>query len=167
MNVATRRSNPWRILFGIMGNFLSQGLTPGRLAITLSVGLAIGCFPLLGITTILCGLVAIAFRLNLPAIQAGNYLALPLQILLFVPFGRLGERMFRAPRLPVSPRTWLSMTRSSPDQTARLLLSWQYHAIAAWLLFFPVFTVVAALLLRPLLDRILLRMARRRALPAG
>jgi hypothetical protein len=71
--------------------WLRQGISPRRLALTLSLGLAIGCFPVVGIPTALCALLAVAFGLNLPAIQAANYAVMPLQLALIVPFVRLGR----------------------------------------------------------------------------
>jgi uncharacterized protein (DUF2062 family) len=71
--------------------WLSQGISPRRLALTLALGFAIGCIPVVGIPTILCATVALALRLNLPAIQAANYAAMPLQLALIVPFMRLGR----------------------------------------------------------------------------
>ena len=73
--------------------WMSQGISPQRLAVTLSLGFAIGCIPVVGIPTLLCSALALALRLNLPAIQAANYVAMPLQLLLIVPFVRLGGRL--------------------------------------------------------------------------
>jgi uncharacterized protein (DUF2062 family) len=74
--------------------WLRMGVSPQRLALTLALGFAIGCLPLVGVTTALCALVAIALRLNLPAIQAANYAAIPLQLILIVPLMRMGRWMF-------------------------------------------------------------------------
>lgn len=71
-----------------------MGISPQRLALTLALGFAIGCLPFVGITTAICVLVAFALRLNLPAIQAANYAAMPLQLMLIVPFVRMGRWMF-------------------------------------------------------------------------
>src|SRR5208282_6377489 len=70
--------------------WLRQGISPRRLALTLALGFAIGCIPVVGIPTVLCSALALALRLNLPAIQAANYVAMPLQLALIVPFVRLG-----------------------------------------------------------------------------
>jgi uncharacterized protein (DUF2062 family) len=74
--------------------WLRQGLSPPRLAFTLALGFAIGCIPLVGTTTVVCAALALAFRLNMPAIQAANYAAMPLQLILIVPFVRLGRWVF-------------------------------------------------------------------------
>src|ERR1035441_3975205 len=74
--------------------WLRQGISPRRLALTLALVLAIGCIPGLGIPTAVCAVLAIALRLNLPAIQAANYAVMPLQLLLIMPFVRLGGWLF-------------------------------------------------------------------------
>jgi uncharacterized protein (DUF2062 family) len=74
--------------------WLRQGISPQRLALTLALGFAIGCIPLLGVPTLICAILAMSLRLNQPAIQAANYAAMPLQLLLIVPFMRLGKWMF-------------------------------------------------------------------------
>jgi uncharacterized protein (DUF2062 family) len=74
----------------IMALWLQQGISPRRLALTLALGFAIGCIPVVGIPTLVCAALALTLRLNLPAIQAANYAVMPLQLLLIVPFVRLG-----------------------------------------------------------------------------
>jgi uncharacterized protein (DUF2062 family) len=75
-------------------SWLRHGISPQRLALTLALGFAIGCIPVLGVTTALCVVVALGLRLNFPAIQAANWAAAPLQLVLIVPFVRLGGRLF-------------------------------------------------------------------------
>ncbi len=70
---------------------LKQGVEPSRLSLALTSGIIIGVFPILGIATIACTAVAALYRLNLPAIQLANYLAFPMQIILFFPFLYIGE----------------------------------------------------------------------------
>jgi len=74
--------------------WLRQGISPRRLALTLALGFAIGCIPVVGVTTAICVVVATSLRLNFPAIQAANWVAMPLQVALIVPFVRLGGRLF-------------------------------------------------------------------------
>jgi uncharacterized protein (DUF2062 family) len=74
-------------------NLLLEGISPQRLALTLALGFVLGCIPLVGIPTGLCAILALVFRLNLPAIQAANYAAMPFQIALLVPLVRLGGKM--------------------------------------------------------------------------
>jgi uncharacterized protein (DUF2062 family) len=132
-------------------HLLRHGLTAESLALSLALGIGLSCFPVLGTTTILCTIVALAFRLNLPAIQVGNYLALPLQLILFLPFLRLGERLLHAPKMPLSPEQLVAMAKADPNRTMRLLLAGQWHAIVGWLVVAPAMTLILALALRPLM----------------
>src|ERR1700761_4613071 len=80
--------------------WLMEGISPQRLALTLALGFVLGCIPLVGIPTGLCFLLAMAFRLNQPAIQAANYAAMPFQLALIVPFVRLGSKLTPAATHP-------------------------------------------------------------------
>jgi len=146
-----------RSLIARLLHLLRQGFTPRKLALSLALGIGLSCFPIFGTTTILCTIVALAFRLNLPAIQVGNYLALPLQLALFVPLMRLGERIMRAPRMPLSPEQLLAMAKTHPDQAVHLLLSGQWHAILGWLVIAPGVVLLSFLIAQPLMKLMLMR----------
>ena len=88
------QSLPLRLFVRLRNEFLKNGRSPGKLALTLALGVTIGILPVVWGTTILCAVVAILFRLNPVGIQAVNYLVYPLQLAMFVPFFRLGERIF-------------------------------------------------------------------------
>ncbi|HKL07174.1 MAG TPA: DUF2062 domain-containing protein [Bacteroidales bacterium] len=75
-------------------NFLKEGLSPEKLALSVALGITIGIIPVLGITTIMCALVAVIFRINMPAIQLINYFVYPLQLILFIPFLKMGAFIF-------------------------------------------------------------------------
>jgi uncharacterized protein (DUF2062 family) len=97
--------------------WLGQGISPRRLALTLALGFAIGCIPVIGIPTVLCATVALALRLNFPAIQAANYAAMPLQLALIVPFMRLGR--------------WLIASESSRAGDPPALFSLRFFDVAS------------------------------------
>lgn len=101
--VAAAPESWWRrrALAPIIGQ-LKQGTTPKLIAMTISAGLVIGVFPILGSTTLLCGIFAVALRLNQPVIQLVNYLVYPLQIALLFPFYRAGEKLFQQPPVPIA-----------------------------------------------------------------
>lgn len=118
-------------------SWLRQGISPRRLALTLALGFAIGCIPMVGVTTLLCFLVAYALRLNFPIIQAANWTAAPLQVVLIVPFMRLGGRLpgftsgralHSAALLHGSPMAFLAQMGGLAGQA---LLAWFVIAIPA------------------------------------
>ena len=124
--------------------WLSQGISPLRLALTLALGFAIGCIPVVGIPTVLCAALALALRLNLPAIQAANYVAMPLQLALIVPFVRLGGRItawtvFAPSTRFLVPRTFehlsaLNLAARMSGLAGQALLAWLIAAVPAVLL---------------------------------
>jgi uncharacterized protein (DUF2062 family) len=73
---------------------LKQGLGPKELAVSISVAILFGVFPIYGTTTIILAFLAIRMRLNMPIMMAVSYLLTPVQILLIIPFVRLGESLF-------------------------------------------------------------------------
>ncbi|MBB6461353.1 DUF2062 domain-containing protein [Flammeovirga kamogawensis] len=75
-------------------NLLREGLTPNKLAWSFAIGLLIGSSPLLGFCTWLCILAAFVFKLNQLAIQVANYVVYPLQIIVIVPYIKLGASWF-------------------------------------------------------------------------
>jgi len=72
-------------------HLLKGGITPRKIVLSITIGVALGVIPIPGATTILCTIAAISFGLNLPAIQLANYLVYPLQIILLMPFSRSAQ----------------------------------------------------------------------------
>lgn len=77
--------------------FLNEGITPKKLALTLSIGICFGIIPFFGINTLLLTIIAIILRLNLISIQVINYSVYSLQILLYIPFLKAGQWLFNGP----------------------------------------------------------------------
>lgn len=116
--------------------WLAQSISPRRLALTLALGFAIGCIPVIGIPTVLCATIALALRLNLPAIQVANYAAMPLQLALIVPFMRLGRWLVPAEStrfsLPLALRLpALNIASNMGRMAGQALLAWLLVAIPA------------------------------------
>ncbi|MES2733396.1 MAG: DUF2062 domain-containing protein [Bacteroidota bacterium] len=83
-------------------SFLSQGVTPQKLSLTIALGVIIGMLPIFGIASLICAFLAFSLRLNMAAIQLTHYAATPLQVLLLVPFIRIGGLFFNQPPLNFS-----------------------------------------------------------------
>ena len=106
-------------------------------------------FTLVGSTTILCGIAAIVFRLNLPAIQLVNYMVYPLQLILLIPFFHLGNLLFRKEPFPLSAQELITLLRSDLWGSIRSFWNTTLHAIVAWLLVgLPSFLILHFILLR-------------------
>lgn len=139
---------------------LRMGASPRSLAWSIAIGLVVGVNPLLGSTTLVSLTIAVAFGLNVVASQLANHAAWPLEMVLVVPFIRLGARVFRTGPLPMSPHVFLLAARSTPMALIRQLWVWEWHALMVWAAIAVVATPAIALALTPLLQRIRTRVQR-------
>ena len=133
--------------------FLKQGMSPRRLALCVAIGVMVGNIPILGVSTILCTLIALAFRLNLPAIQAVQAAMAPSQVLLIIPFVRLGEWMLRAPPQPLSIKAAAALIAAGIVPAVCELWGAILHAGFAWLLIAPLAGYLLYKSLTPLFER--------------
>jgi uncharacterized protein (DUF2062 family) len=131
---------------------LLRGISPRKLALTFTLGFIVGILPLVWGTSLLCAILALRFGLNQACIQAANFLACPVQILLFLPFYRIG--------------TWIipeTLTLSTDIFRAGFEGNWSGHihsmamaacrALAAWSCLAPPAAVLIYLLLLHIFNR--------------
>jgi uncharacterized protein (DUF2062 family) len=130
---------------------LRQGVTPEKLAMSLAFGLGLGIFPVLGVSTILCTLVAIVLRLNLPAIQLVNYLAAPIQLALIIPFVRVGEHLLQLAPQPLSISAGFKLLAIGIVHAVTVLWDAIVHAALGWIVIGPFLIYALYRVFRPLL----------------
>jgi uncharacterized protein (DUF2062 family) len=148
-----------RIVLPILA-LLRMGATPQRLAWSIAVGAAIGVNPLIGTTTLLCFIIAFAFRLNVVAAQIANHVVFPLELALIVPLIRLSSRVFHSARMPLSTEALLEHVRQAPLTLLRQVWLWEWHAFLLWLLLAVALVPLTAFALTPLLERLATRVKR-------
>ena len=68
----------------------ANGLTPEKLAFSVTLGIISGLFPVIGTTTLLSLLLTLLFRQNLLVVQSVQWILALFQILLIIPFMQLG-----------------------------------------------------------------------------
>ena len=136
---------------------LRMGATPRSLAWSIAAGLLIGINPVIGTTTVICLATAFSFRLNVVASQIANHAMFPAELLLVIPFIRLGSRVFHTAAMPLSPRLFFLAARTAPLALARQLWLWEWHAFVVWAAVSVVAAPLIALALTPLLQRLLNR----------
>ena len=133
---------------------LTQGVTPRRLALALALGVVLGVVPLLGVTTLLCGVVAAALKLNQPAVQVANFAAYPVQLALFVPFFHAGARLFGQPPMSFTVAQLRAELHADRLGTLAHYAGANLRAVAAWALIAPLVAGVLFVVLQPLLRRV-------------
>lgn len=128
-------------------------MSPRRLALCVAIAIVVGNIPILGVSTILCTLIALVFRLNLAAIQLVQAAMAPTQLLLLIPFVRLGEWIAHAPPQVVSVKEGLALLSQGLWQAVVLLRDAIFHAALAWILLAPFCVYLMHRLLTPVFER--------------
>jgi uncharacterized protein (DUF2062 family) len=139
---------------------LRQGMTPSSLALCVSIGIVVGNIPILGVSTILCTVIALVLRMNLPAMQLAQAAMAPTQIVLIIPFVRMGEWITRAPRQPLSIKEGLTLIEQGVWHAVTVLWQAIVHAGIAWILVAPPAVYVLYRVLTPIFARASARVRR-------
>jgi len=82
-SVKTRIIIPFRLV-------PKEGLTPEKLAFSVTLGIIAGVFPVMGTTTLVGLLLTMLFRQNLLVVQAVQWILALVQVLLVIPFMQFG-----------------------------------------------------------------------------
>ena len=133
---------------------LRQGATPEAVSAAVTVSFAIAILPVIGLTTLLCLLAGRLFRLNHVVMQIINHTAFPLQVLLIVPFVRLGETLSGSRHFALTPKAIIDeFTRSIPDFLEKFWLT-GLHGLIGWAVTVPLACWLLHLILRRTFHRL-------------
>lgn len=113
---------------------LTTGITPRKLAFTVAVGFVIGIMPFFGIASLLCTLLGLRLKLNIPTLLLICYLAGPFHLLLYLPYIQMGIWMFNADEFRFSFDEILSMLRADWLKALSKLWLANLLGILAWIL---------------------------------
>lgn len=149
-----------RRVFDPLLGFLKQGTSPQSLALCVAIAIVVGNIPILGVSSVLCALIALLFRLNLPAIQLVQWLMAPTQVLLIIPFVRLGEWIMRDPKEPISIKAATDLMARGIGTAIVGLWHAIVHAGIAWVLVAPGLIYLIYKALTPVFRQAAMRMAR-------
>ena len=135
----------------LIKSLLKEGMSVKKIALCIALGVALGIFPVLGATTILCTIAALVLRLNLPAIQVVNYLVYPLQIFLLAPFYGAGSWLFGDRSWSEIGENFIDLLKS--DFWGSMATFWDLtiYAVFAWLIISPLLILLLYGLLKPLI----------------
>ncbi|MBU6211608.1 MAG: DUF2062 domain-containing protein [Gammaproteobacteria bacterium] len=135
-------------------NLLRQGLAPRDLALCVALGVGVGLFPVLGVSTPALTVLALTLRLNLAAIQLVSYAIAPLQLALIIPFMRLGEIVLGSTPQPMTISAAMELLTEGVLFAIVTLWDAIIHATLGWLLIVPVLIFVSYKILVPILLRL-------------
>lgn len=113
---------------------LRQGSSASELSQAIVLGVLLGIIPFIGFITAVCAAIAAWLRLNVALSLAVLYAVMPLQLILFVPFIRMGEWVFRIDRLPLAPERIVEQLQADPWYFTLNIWESIAGALGAWLL---------------------------------
>lgn len=116
---------------------LKEGMSSKKIALCITLGIVLGIFPVLGTTTVLCTIAALALRLNLALIQLVNYAVYPLQLFLLGFFYGVGGWLFSNQRSPYSKGEIIAFLQD--DLWGNIIAFWDLtlYATFLWILIGP------------------------------
>ncbi len=138
---------PLQVLVDGIVRLMRQGLTRRRLSIGLALGATVAIFPVFFLPALACLALAALAGLNQPIMQAINYIAGPVQILLFLPFMRIGEYVFGLQRYTLDIATLRHILTQEPSSVLAHLRVPIGHAMLGWLVMAPIVFILGYCLL--------------------
>lgn len=133
---------------------LTQGVTPEKLAQSLSAGLLIGCFPVLGFTTGLAAVVGVVFKLNHLVVQTTHYVMYPVQILLIPVYIKTVSLVINVGDVPIRPDLIVEAFRKDWLGFVKTYAAVGLYAIFLWFIISAVLFFVLQKLFLPAIQRL-------------
>ena len=124
-------------------NQLKQGTSPERLSWSVSLGVTLGIFPIMGSTSVVCLVIGHIFKLNQPVVHLFKTLTYPIHLPMILVYIHLGEKLNGVPQTPFSITEMIVQFKDSPAQFARDFGMAALYGIEAW--------AISAIFLIPLL----------------
>lgn len=133
---------------------LTQGATPEKLAQSLSVGILLGCFPLIGFTTGLAAIAGVVFKLNHIVTQTANYLMYPVQIILIPVYIKVISMITDVGNVPVRPDLIVNSFTNDWVGFVKTYALVGVYAVILWLAISLILVVILQKLFLPLILRL-------------
>jgi len=138
LTIAARVRRFWRErVVALLVTQLRQGVSPQKIALTITLGICLASFPIVGATTMLCLVTGLWLKLNQPVIQLVNWMAAPLQLGLLLPFVRLGEHLMRAQSVRFTIPELFAKFQASPAKFFKDFGLTGVHGIVGWAVLAP------------------------------
>ena len=138
----------------LIRSMLKEGMSLKKMTLCIALGITLGIFPVLGMTTLLCALAAFALRLNMPAIQLVNYMVYPMQLVLLAPFYGAGSWLFGSHLSSEAGSQLVALLQNGFWKELPQLFDHVLYAVFVWLLLSPFFVLILYVLLLPVVVKI-------------
>jgi uncharacterized protein (DUF2062 family) len=109
-----------------------SGLTPDKLAFSVTIGIIAGIFPVLGTTTLLSLFLTLLFRQNIVIVQSVQWLFALLQIILIIPFMQFGAFLLNQQAIHISMQEINAAFQPGFISGIKTIGIFQLYAILSW-----------------------------------
>ncbi|MBJ7256313.1 MAG: DUF2062 domain-containing protein [Akkermansiaceae bacterium] len=163
--VSTTKETWWRrwLVRPVVGQ-LTCGVSPQKIAWTISLGIVLGVFPVMGTTTLVCFLMGWMLRLNQPVLHVFKTLVYPLHLAMILVFIRMGEHLYQVPLISFSIPQLLERFKVDPLQFVRDFGMTAWYGVSAWLIVAPLAAFLIKLSVMPFLTKLAETIKRRQEL---
>jgi len=138
-------------ILSLVKSMLKEGMSLRKISFCIALGVALGIFPVLGMTTLLCTIAAFTLRLNLPAIQLVNFMVYPLQIILLAPFYGAGSWLFKQQGGYGVGTNLIELIQNDFWGSIASLWNVTLYAIFIWMVLCPILILILYALLKSVL----------------
>ncbi|GAA0175029.1 ubiquitin-protein ligase [Lithospermum erythrorhizon] len=127
---------------------IQRGTEPKQLAFSGALGIALGLFPIVGVTVFLCGLAiaVLGSHCHAPTVLLANFAATPIELSLIIPFLRFGELISGGAHFPLTSNAFKKVLTG---QASREVVYSIFHALLGWLVAVPFIMALLYVLLLP------------------
>ena len=133
---------------------LQQGASPRGLALACAIGVMMGNFPLMGTTTILCGIIGTFLRLNHPVLQAANYAMVISQLIMMPILLWIGETITASEHLSLNPQVMMNQFIDDKFVFLQKFGMAGLHAVLGWLIVAPILGILVFKITEPLFQKV-------------
>jgi uncharacterized protein (DUF2062 family) len=141
-------------------NQLKQGTSPEKLSWSVSLGVTLGIFPIMGSTSLVCFIIGHLFRLNQPILHLFKTFTYPLQLALILVYIRLGQMLNGVPLIKFSIPQMLGQFKDDPAQFASDFGMAALYGIEAWTISAILIIPILYLISLPILKKLLAKLSR-------
>ncbi len=138
-------------LLNVINSLLKEGMSLKKISFCIALGVALGIFPVLGTTTLLCAIAAFFLRLNIPTIQVVNYGVYPLQLVLLVPFYSAGSWLFGDENWALIGENLAELLTTDFWGNVSRIWDMTLYAVLIWLIVSPFLVLLLYNLLKPVI----------------
>lgn len=131
-----------------VSNIRKEGISSEALALSISIGIIGGAFPLIGFASYICLFLTLAFKQNIIIVQAVNWLSYPIQIILLIPFMKLGNTILGSSDMTITIHQIIVAFQSGMMHGVKLIGIFSLYGVIAWaVIALPTFLIVYSILL--------------------